>query len=107
MAGYAYNYGTVKPFGSVSVVYGLQNPNIRGDRWWNEAACIEVGEAIFFETDPEAIEQAKAVCATCPVTEECLRDGVLDEFGIRGGMTPDERRKYNRRVFGVRRKYVS
>ena len=40
------------------------------------------------------IELAKAICATCPVQQECLDFALKtrQEFGIWGGTTEDERR---------------
>jgi WhiB family redox-sensing transcriptional regulator len=44
--------------------------------------------------------EAKAVCARCPVTQECLEYGLSHEggglrFGMYGGLSPEERRKLN------------
>jgi WhiB family redox-sensing transcriptional regulator len=41
--------------------------------------------------------QAKAVCENCPVKAKCLKDAIdTDDWnGIRGGMTPRERRAYH------------
>jgi WhiB family redox-sensing transcriptional regulator len=38
--------------------------------------------------------RAKQVCARCPVRAACLADAMAtrDQFGIRGGLTPNERR---------------
>lgn len=38
--------------------------------------------------------RAKRVCARCPVRAACLADALAthDEYGIRGGLTPNERR---------------
>jgi WhiB family redox-sensing transcriptional regulator len=78
--------------------------------WEAEAACRsgqEVDPALFFEPDefhPEAWKAqtqaaAKAVCARCPVREDCL-DHALEtgeQFGIWGGLTADERREIRHR----------
>ena len=44
-----------------------------------------------------AVRNARAVCATCPVRDECLADAVATDedggFGIRGGVGPKKRRK--------------
>ena len=42
------------------------------------------------------VRDAKAICADCPVTAECLNDAThtdatLGTYGIRGGLTPQER----------------
>jgi WhiB family transcriptional regulator, redox-sensing transcriptional regulator len=38
--------------------------------------------------------RAKRICARCPVRAACLADALAsrDGFGIRGGLTPNERR---------------
>jgi WhiB family transcriptional regulator, redox-sensing transcriptional regulator len=74
--------------------------------WRDRAACLEEDPELFFPigtTGPAAaqVEQAKAVCARCPVLAEC-RSWALDnprmtEFGVFGGMSEDERRAVRRR----------
>lgn len=70
------------------------------DRWRPLAACRDVDTAIFFSSRGgpmrRNIEQARAVCAQCPVIKEC-GDYALkwDErilTGFWGGMTGRERR---------------
>ena len=65
--------------------------------WRRRAACRDAPAELFFPTKgrtlPE-IEDAKRVCATCPVQRECLEFALLtrQEFGIWGGTTEPERR---------------
>jgi WhiB family transcriptional regulator, redox-sensing transcriptional regulator len=69
--------------------------------WWQQAACRDSDPDLFAydpTTDPPAIaEAAKAVCAGCPVTGDCLGFAVgtmrasQDLTGIYGGLTPAER----------------
>lgn len=69
--------------------------------WRARAACADVSDPeVFFpvaESGPVLLAQvaaAKAVCARCPVREECLRwalDGLV--AGVAGGLTADERRE--------------
>lgn len=74
------------------------------DDWRDGAACRDHDPELFFpvsEIGPgaEQVEQAKAVCATCPVRAECLEyalDNALD-YGIFGGLTESERREFARR----------
>jgi WhiB family redox-sensing transcriptional regulator len=77
---------------------------ITGD-WVDEAACRGTGEHdLWFpvsETGPalDEVAQAKAVCGGCPVRAECL-DSALSrgiDYGVWGGLTPDERRALRRR----------
>lgn len=66
--------------------------------WQNRAACIGVDPELFFpigNTGPAImqIEEAKAVCRTCPVMENCLK-WALDtgqDHGVLGGMSEQER----------------
>lgn len=79
------------------------------DRWWHEAACAGMDVNVFYGSPgrprlgelPNA--RAKAVCAQCSVRAECLRSALTEErshnwtrFGVRGGLTADERRKLAR-----------
>lgn len=59
-------------------------------------ACRDQDPELFFplsEADAFAaqIAQAKAVCGSCPIRTACLDQGMREEFGIWGGMTPKER----------------
>lgn len=69
--------------------------------WREAAACLDVPEDVTFFPDREnvaAISKAKAICATCPVADECLtwamESGQAE--GIWGGHTPKERRALRR-----------
>ena len=72
-----------------------------GATWREEAACRTLDQAIFFPDagDFGAIDQAKEVCAGCPVASECLSYAVAtnQSEGIWGGTTPGERRRIRRR----------
>ncbi len=77
--------------------------NVDYENWREGAACLRLdeGEVNFFP-DPEdvaAIATAKAVCATCPVAEECLAYAIEtnQSEGIWGGTTPKERARLRRR----------
>jgi len=69
--------------------------------WWQQAACRDADPDLFAydpTTDPAATaEAAKAVCAGCPVTGDCLGFALgtmrasQDLTGIYGGLTPAER----------------
>lgn len=70
---------------------------------WREAAsCYDVrNEVSFFpeKDDIRGIAQAKAVCSTCPVADECLSWAIEtnQSEGIWGGHTARERRTLRRR----------
>ncbi|GAA1277682.1 hypothetical protein GCM10009609_46080 [Pseudonocardia aurantiaca] len=80
------------------------------DDWRLRAACQDEDPELFFpvtEMGPGATqaEQAKAVCARCPVRAKCLEyalDNGLDH-GIFGGTTELERRTLRRRTRADRR----
>ena len=64
------------------------------DAWMEEALCAEIGGEIFFPERGEGPAEAKAVCAACPVRDQCLAHALLNKepHGIWGGMTEGERR---------------
>jgi WhiB family redox-sensing transcriptional regulator len=58
------------------------------------AACAGVGLEVMFPEDIAAISVAKAVCADCPVREECLAGAVArrEAAGVWGGELFEEGR---------------
>lgn len=67
--------------------------------WRATAPCASLDPELFFdlaEEDPAAEAEAKAVCKSCPLADRCLNSAMLadEEWGIWGGMTPEERRRY-------------
>ena len=79
--------------------------------WRDLAACAGHDPGLFFpagETGEAAkqIQQAKQVCATCEVTEDCLAYAIEtnQSSGIWGGLTEDERRPVRRRWLADRRR---
>jgi WhiB family redox-sensing transcriptional regulator len=63
--------------------------------WADEAACIDTPRSMFFPDDANSYGPARRLCGRCVVRDECLSDalGVGDvQFGMRGGMDPDERK---------------
>ena len=72
------------------------------DRWWDHAACRGMNIDLFIFEFGERhinrkIKEAKAVCAVCPVRQECLDEALKfsttrqDCCGIWGGLTWKER----------------
>jgi WhiB family redox-sensing transcriptional regulator len=60
--------------------------------WHREAACRGAGTAMFFPVlvgDPAPTKEARALCASCPVTAECLRAALEDPLtvGVWAGTT--------------------
>lgn len=67
--------------------------------WRARAACRGLDTNLFFPErgDNSTLKEARALCATCPVREECL--AVADPiFGLWGGLTPDERLERRKRL---------
>jgi WhiB family redox-sensing transcriptional regulator len=65
--------------------------------WRSKAACQGLAPDIFYpstEDDADA-DQAKVICATCPVREACLEHAlaIREKDGIWGGATERERRR--------------
>ena len=54
-------------------------------------------DLFFEEDDVDAVAYAKSICDQCTVKAECLDIGMSERFGIRGGLTPQERR-HNRKT---------
>ena len=67
--------------------------------WRDEAACRGLDTEVFFPLSDEEADEAKAICATCPVREECLEFALLtrQDDGVWGGLTEAERRRLRRR----------
>ena len=66
------------------------------------ASCLNVPADVTFFPDKEdvgAIAKAKAICATCPVADECLSWAIdtNQTEGVWGGHTAQERRALRRR----------
>ncbi|WP_432093991.1 WhiB family transcriptional regulator [Streptomyces sp. bgisy100] len=72
--------------------------------WRQSAACIDEDPELFFPigtSGPAALqaEEAKAVCARCPVTDQCLEWALENnqDSGVWGGLEENERRALRRR----------
>ena len=71
------------------------------DAWRGAAACEARSDVDFFPMSdtPAASAEAKAVCAACAVTEDCLRFAfeTNQTDGVWGGTSAAERRRLRRR----------
>jgi len=67
--------------------------------WRQKAACRGVDPDIFYPVTDEEAEDAKAICAQCPVREACLEWALSsrEREGVWGGATERERRRIIRR----------
>lgn len=76
----------------------LMNPRTDDD-WRQDAACRDLDTNLFFPATDEEAGRARAICATCPVREECLEFALAthQDDGVWGGLTETERRRLRRR----------
>jgi len=66
------------------------------DDWEKQAACAVSDPELFFPNPSEPADEAKRICARCPVSEQCLEKALRtgdNEHGIRGGLSPRQRQK--------------
>ena len=63
--------------------------------WRQHAACRGADPDTFYPATDEEAEEAKAVCATCPVRQACLEYALAnrERDGVWGGLTERERRR--------------
>lgn len=79
----------------------LPGPTEDNWNWQESAACRGLQTSVFFHPDYERgparerrESQAKAVCQSCPVLEQCRRHAmeVREPYGIWGGLSAEERK---------------
>lgn len=72
----------------------LAAPVLEERPWAVFAACREADAELFFPGTREQERRALAVCATCPVADDCLAYALdsRERFGVWGGTTERERR---------------
>jgi WhiB family redox-sensing transcriptional regulator len=76
--------------------------------WQRSAACVGADLDLFFPELPGEAEEAKRICAGCPVKPECLRHAVNSpEHGIWAGTDEDERRGLRRNMLRSQRARVA
>lgn len=67
--------------------------------WVDAAACKGLDPTIFYPPTDEEADQAKAICAECPVQLACLEHAIelREKNGVWGGATERERLRIIRR----------
>ena len=76
----------------------MSAPTRETDAWYKDAACLGTATGLWYTTEAEAQREALAICATCPVIDECLNATRAEEtqvgqvWGTRAGMTMQQRR---------------
>ena len=73
-------------------------PHDEVDGWVSWAACAGQDTNLFYPNKHLKAEAAKAVCARCPVAQQCLEYALErnDQNGIWGGLSPEERKMIRR-----------
>jgi WhiB family redox-sensing transcriptional regulator len=68
------------------------------DSWQLYANCLGVDPDLFFPERGASTKEAKQVCQSCVVREECLEYALAngEKFGIWGGLSERERRRIRR-----------
>jgi WhiB family redox-sensing transcriptional regulator len=64
--------------------------------WTQRGRCNGADPAVFYpEDDDDPAEDAKRICASCPVREPCLEHAIAtrEKLGVWGGYTAKERRR--------------
>lgn len=78
----------------------LPGPHLDYWQWQLDAACRGMDSAAFFHPPSERnaarerrVEQAKAICRTCPAIQDCLAHALRtrEPYGVWGGRSEDER----------------
>jgi len=76
----------------------------RAASWADTAACRSEDPDLFHagERDPKAMEEARSICNRCPSRAGCLTAAYQegDDWGVRGGLTPRQRRAALRKANG-------
>ena len=68
--------------------------------WQERALCAQTDPEAFFPEKGGSTREAKRVCLTCDVRNECLEYALQNDerFGIWGGLSERERRKLKKRA---------
>jgi WhiB family redox-sensing transcriptional regulator len=68
-------------------------------RWHRHAACRDVPHAdrVFFPERGQTLDDARRLCAACPVRAQCLTAHLGERWGVWGGLSERERRGERRR----------
>jgi WhiB family redox-sensing transcriptional regulator len=66
--------------------------------WRQRAACQGLDADIFYPISEEDAEEAKSICALCPVRQPCLEHALVnrEREGVWGGLNERERRRVSR-----------
>ena len=113
-----FGVGPVAKVGTQNGVRGTSGPGRRVERasavrelllldveadeagWQERALCAQTDPEAFFPEKGGSTREAKKVCLTCDVRDECLEYALMNDerFGIWGGLSERERRKLKKRA---------
>ncbi len=76
----------------------LVSPEESSPDWRDNAVCMQTDPEAFFPEKGGSTREAKQICLGCGVVDQCLKYAVENDerFGIWGGMSERERRRYKR-----------
>ena len=68
--------------------------------WQDRALCAQTDPEAFFPEKGGSTREAKRVCQSCDVRAECLEYALAhdERFGIWGGLSERERRRFKKRA---------
>ena len=68
--------------------------------WQERALCAQTDPEAFFPEKGGSTREAKKVCLTCEVRNDCLEYALMNDerFGIWGGLSERERRKLKKKA---------
>ncbi|GAB3656425.1 WhiB family transcriptional regulator [Nocardioides korecus] len=71
-----------------------------GPGWQERGLCAQTDPEAFFPEKGGSTREAKKVCLTCDVRQDCLEYALENDerFGIWGGLSERERRKLKKRA---------
>ena len=75
--------------------------------WMAQGSCHGIEDTdLFFRHDKMSRQQAKAMCSSCPMSENCLDHAIKnkEEYGVWGGLDEVERRSLVRRLKNDKRR---
>lgn len=66
--------------------------------WMDDGLCAQTDPEAFFPERGGSTRDAKRICMACEVRVECLEYalGNGEQFGVWGGLSPLERRRFSR-----------
>lgn len=84
--------------GGMAINSTLPTLEVPAEAWVSDALCPQVDADIFYVNKGGSTGPAKAICAMCPVAEQCLQYAIEhdERWGVWGGKSERERRAIKR-----------